>query len=205
MRHGIQFFTPTTLPGDVDGLQYYFEGRLSARHIAKYGVPLFAFDPVVRYPAESVVHNTPSRRGYMYVANRATLMVTVAQPIRVYKAVRYGEGQQALATLILPPGAIVRMWNSSENRTLKCRADHAFVEKVHRVRWKDRHGDKLASDRWRVYGRRLSRAYSGHGGKCFVYVPGSVVVPVLPFDKTEAECESGIHFFFDKARAITYR
>lgn len=106
------------------------------------------------------------------------LIRAITKPVRVFKKVyvdRFRGATQCIAVLELPVGTLIRHNGMYRG---KMRASKARVVKITKI--------------WA--GKQVQRARAGFD-QSFTYVRGKVAYPVNPFDTSNCECTSGIHFF----------
>lgn len=106
--------------------------------------------------------------------------------MEVYKAAhRTDNDNECIVVLTIPAGSRVRL---SDDRYGKCRAERARVERIETLKGKLIDG---------------TTAYSRHDNS-FKYRVGRTVKPTKPFNLTNEECASGIHFFFVRKKAVQW-
>ena len=133
----------------------------------------------------------------------------VVNPLYVFKKIRTEADNIAIASLIIPVGALVFIGNSSSGarkrvsigHSGKMRASEAYVHSIYRKgfdHW------SFLEQRWiEMQAKQLKHGRSGYLSS-FKYHVGKTVRPRCEFSKAPYECGSGIHFFLTAKQALAY-
>jgi hypothetical protein len=120
-------------------------------------------------------------------------------------------GGRAIATLIIPKGTVVYQAANGTNDQMKCRAQKAYIFSITKISTTDgRDLQKInkAFSHYRTHepvtnDKRFVKACDRSGHR-MIYNTGEWIKPELPYSFVDDACESGIHFFLERERAVNY-
>lgn len=125
--------------------------------------------------------------------------VRLNKDMKAFKHTVTHRHQNVVVNLIIPGGTKIFIgFARHDSQFMKCRAERAFVHSQSISEYQNSQNSMGVID----------NSYSAWLAPCkqlFNYKNGAVVKPMQPFDNTNRECTSGIHFFVTLHEAYYYR